>query len=668
MWYKNSYRRHLCDMHIDDWCEDFLSKFSPQDYFDNLKKAKVQNAMLYFQSHVGLCYYPTKVGKMHNAFRGREDAMKQLVNLCRSNGIYVTGYYSLIYNNWAHDEHPEWRMITKEGKSRRDSQDEVFRYGLCCPNNPEYRTFVAEQIREMCEYFSVDGMFFDMPFWNHTCYCECCQKRWEDEVGGELPTVENWQDPAWLMYMDKLRQWMGEFSQFVYDELKKWKPGVSVEMNAAFAGLPDEKTGLAEEVLHATDYAGGDLYGGLYNHSFICKLYKNVTQNQPFEYMFSRCSPNLERHTVTKSEDEIASSVFLTAAHHGATLVIDAIDPVGTMDERVYERVGKVFEREICYEPYFEGIMQEDIGVYYSLRSKFNAYGEKYCNHNACLNTVKSLIMNHICCGVTGSMHSLEKYPILIASELTKQDEKDYERLISYVENGGQLYFSGGDCPELLDRFFGAKITGRTKETVVYVAPGEKAEESFGWFNARFPMHFDGTSPVAEGINPESVVATITLPFTAQDTHKFVSIHSNPPGVATKLPAMAVAEYGMGKVFWSALPIEEMEAYQYRTIFLKLLEQFFSFRRTIQTDALKDIEITCFNVQDGLYVNVVLLNEEDKARSVDDFKIRIRCSKMPKRILLLPDGKEVEYTYRDGIVEFTVENLRIFAMYRLEES
>lgn len=666
MWYQNSYRRHLCDMHIDDWSEELLSQFSPEEYFQNLKTAKVQNAMLYFQSHVGLCYFPTGSGKIHNSFRGREDAMKQLVDLCRNNGISVTGYYSLIYNNWAHDAHPEWRMITREGVSRRESENEVFRYGLCCPNNQEYRKFVAEQIGEMCDYFTVDGMFFDMPFWNHVCYCDSCRRRWAEEVGGEMPVTEDWQDPAWLNLMDKLRQWMGEFAQFAYDELKKRKPDVSVEMNAAFAGLPDGQTGLAEEVLNATDYAGGDLYGGLYNHSFVCKLYRNVTRNQPFEYMFSRCSPNLARHTVTKSEDEIASSVFLTAAHHGATLVIDAIDPIGTMDSRVYERVGRVFEKEIRYEPYFEGEMQEDVGVYYSLRSKYNAYGEKYCNHNSCLNTVKTMIMNHICCGVTGNLHSLENYPVLIASGLTERDAGDYERLISYVKNGGQLYFSGGDCPELLHRFFGADIVGRTEESVVYIAPGEKAGDSFGWFTAKFPMHFDGTAPVAEGIDSENVAATITLPFTGQNEKKFVSIHSNPPGIASEIPAMAVTEYGKGKVFWSALPIEEMEAYQYRSVFLKILEQFFVFEKTIRSDAQKDIEIICFKAQDAVYVNVVLMSEEDKARHVDAFKIQMRCNKQPKQVSLLPDGKSVDYIWHDGIVEFDVKDLGIFAMYKIE--
>ena len=99
MWYKNCYRRHLLDMHLDDWDPDFLSKFSPEEYVENLKKAKIQNAMLYYQSHVGLCYWPTKSGEMHKGLIGREDIVKRLTDLCHENNIKVVGYYSLNYNN-----------------------------------------------------------------------------------------------------------------------------------------------------------------------------------------------------------------------------------------------------------------------------------------------------------------------------------------------------------------------------------------------------------------------------------------------------------------------------------------------------------------------------------------------------------------------------------------
>ena len=134
-------------MHIADWDERFLSEFSPREYVENLKRAKIKSAMIYFQSHVGLCYYPTKSGKLHAAFEGREDMMRKLMDLCHEEGIAVTGYYSLVYNTLEHDRHPEWRLLDKDGVSSRridavtdegeglswDSASS--RYGHCCPNN-----------------------------------------------------------------------------------------------------------------------------------------------------------------------------------------------------------------------------------------------------------------------------------------------------------------------------------------------------------------------------------------------------------------------------------------------------------------------------------------------------------------------------------------------------
>ena len=52
--------------------------------------------------------------------------------------------------------------------------------------------------------------------------------------------------------------------------------------------------------------------------------------------MTGRCVPNLLAHTVTKTEDKLEQQILHTFAHHGAFLAIDAIDPVGTMDERFF--------------------------------------------------------------------------------------------------------------------------------------------------------------------------------------------------------------------------------------------------------------------------------------------------------------------------------------------
>ena len=93
-------------MHIEDWNDEFLSQFDPQTYVENLKRGHINAPMLYLQSHVGLCYWPTRSGRMHRAFLGCEDKMKRLERLCHQNGMAVIAYYSLIYNNWAHEKSP----------------------------------------------------------------------------------------------------------------------------------------------------------------------------------------------------------------------------------------------------------------------------------------------------------------------------------------------------------------------------------------------------------------------------------------------------------------------------------------------------------------------------------------------------------------------------------
>lgn len=116
-WYQKRFRRNLVDMHIEDWNDEFLSKFDPEEYVEHLKIGHINAPMLYLQSHVGLCYWPTKSGKMHNALIGCEDKMKRVERLCHANGMDVIAYYSLIYNNWAHEHHPEWRIVDMKGRN-----------------------------------------------------------------------------------------------------------------------------------------------------------------------------------------------------------------------------------------------------------------------------------------------------------------------------------------------------------------------------------------------------------------------------------------------------------------------------------------------------------------------------------------------------------------------
>ncbi len=676
MWYSNLYRRHLCDMHIDDWNPEFLSLFSPEEYVKNLTRAHINYAMLYFQSHAGLCYYPTKVGQMHRGLIGRESLMRDTLELCHSNNIKVIGYYSLQYNTREHDRHPQWRIVNPDGQSMRASNQSAggalpfasaksARYGLCCPNNAEYRRFVLEQVDEMLAYFACDALFFDMPFWPQTCYCVHCQKRWQTEFGGNIPLDPIPGSEDYLTLIQAKSKWMAEWVQALSAYIKNLKPQMPVEFNFASGIATDSICGCDERVNLACDYSNGDLYGGILEQSLACKFYKNISINQPFEYMFSRCKPSLGSHTLTKSLDEMKTAIAITAAHHGATLVIDAIDPIGTMDARVYEQLGRAFDMQIPFESYFKGEMLEDVGLYYGIKSKFNSHKESYTSKTCCVSAAETLQRNHIPFGVTGNFHHLN-YTAIAAPMLSSLESDDNARLITYVKNGGVLYLSGGENKSLVEELTGGTVTGFTGGNRLYIAPRAPYLELFHGFNQKYPLPFDGTAPILQPEASKDVAATITFPYTESSEIRFASIHSDPPGRESNIPAVILKKYGKGTIIWSALPIESIQMEEYRRVFLSLLllgqkKNSFSF----SSNAPANVEITAFKTKEDITVNTVVLSNETISPAVGPFEIKVHTEQAPQQVLLLSKKKALPFSFADGFTTFRTRRFHIFEEYQI---
>lgn len=214
-WIEGNYRRNLMDMHIDDWNPEFLSKINVDEYVQCLKDCGAQAAMIKGKPHTGLCYYPTKIGRMHKGLKGY-DFFGHMVEACHKNGIIAEGYYSQIFDNWAYETHPEWRLVTADGKNYREYRNQgnfkTGRYGICCPNNEGYRQYVKDSLTELVGNYDIDGIFLDMTFWPEICYCPTCRKKYKDLTGKEIPREVNWDDPDFREFAYIRDQWMAEFA------------------------------------------------------------------------------------------------------------------------------------------------------------------------------------------------------------------------------------------------------------------------------------------------------------------------------------------------------------------------------------------------------------------------------------------------------------------------
>lgn len=658
-WYKDIYRRHLMDMHINDTDEAFLSRLSADEYFKNLKKAKIQSPMIYLQSHTGLCNYETSTARAHKRFLSGENEIKKLISLCKKDGMRIVGYYSLIFNNVATDMHPEWEMRKSDGTTWRD---EGRRYGLCCPNNAEYRTFVKAQIDELAKEFpNLDGIFFDMPYWEVVCTCNACRQKFYQMTGKEIPSPD-FNNPDWLAFVKARQDFMVDFVRFVRAYTNEVMPNVTVEFNYAAVIGCDWLGGSTEGINEECEFTGGDIYGDLYAHSFVCKYYYTVSKNQPFEYMSCRCDKTLREHTILKTQRNLESEILLTAAHHGASLIIDAIDPVGTMDGRVFDRIGHAFERQIPYERYMsDGKMYTECAVYFDSKTMFSHDGGERYNKHCAIGAVRTLIENHIPVAViaNGAMKELSKYKMIIAPSLCDFDNDEPLKLIDYVKDGGTLYLSGKSDSRLTKEFFGARVNGTTYDGSVYkknqlgartyICP--KEDGKLGEFTNEYPLPLTYNLPIVEGAVGD-VIATVTLPYCDPDEYmNYASIHSCPPWRKTDLPAVIERKYGKGKVIWCIAEIE----YDRRPAVKKVFSDFVlnNVERKYGIKAGKAIETIIFEDEDKTLISLCDLEyDEDKINAPAVFKIRE--SRAPTGIYNAKDNGKIDFTYRSCMIEFNI--------------
>ena len=678
-WYSKSFRRNLVDMHIDDWNEEFLSKFDPQFYYECLKTAKIQSPMIYLHSHVGLCNWDSQSGLTHRAFKG-DNKIKTLIGLCHEGGMDVIAYYSLIYNNKEYERHPEWRMIDIDGNPSRCKTAHGFmtgsRYGLLCPNNMDYRSFLRKQFTEIIDTYDFEGIFLDMTFWPLVCYCENCRKRFKNETGGEIPVVVDWRDNLWLQFQACRESWIGEFADYCSAELRRMKPGIAIEHQ--FSTIHQNwQFGVTERLNAASDYAGGDLYGGHYQESFICKLYYEITNNQPFEYMTSRCDPGLSVHTTTKSIDALRLHNMLTLAHHGAMLFIDAIDLAGTLDKHVYEDIGKVFAESIPYEKYLKGSLYAEAAIYFDLKSKYNVDSQpdkrdfSIPQLDAALGA--SIALNDANIPYTvipgGRREKINDKKAVAVCEAASLSDDEISDLIAYVKNGGGLYISGATNPKLAQALLGLRFEGLTEERATYIAPTTKGAALFGdRYTKDIPLSFTGKQIKVNNPDGHDVLATITLPITNPgDTAVFASIHSNPPGIKTEYPAIIYGQYGHGRVIWSSSAFEKNPQKSHKRIWINTFRLLYGDARRIESTAPDFVQFTLFDDPSNhcMYLHVVNVQEYEEILPVPTFICSLDPPHEIKWVESLPDEKRVDIARKNNRVEFFVDELNIHRMYRM---
>ncbi|MDR1532411.1 MAG: alpha-L-fucosidase [Clostridiales bacterium] len=702
-WHLRSRRRYFLDFHVDDWNDEFLSKFDPEQFAECCFQSNATAATFMANTHSGLTNWPSKAGGvMHRAFAGC-DMLKETIDALHKRGLDAVIYYVFIFVADYWEKHPESRIVRADGravKQRVGTKNGEARFATCCLNDPGYRKHSLAELAEICENYDFEGVWPDMVFWPAICYCGNCQKRFRAEAGREIPRIINWTDPEFVEFIRIRQRWLKEFCQEITDTIRSRKPG----MKFAQQSLPissDWVSGSSVELADCWDFMSQDLYSDRYGLSFSSKLFYALSNIKPYERINCWNYPNIHEHVITRTEGELFQIAYNTIMHDGAFTIIDQVDPVGTVHEYNYGTMRKVFDKIERYEPYLGGDFRQDVGIYYSFHSKFDKSWngretkDVGCvfewNHSSIMDqrgdahmrsvaeAAKSLTMFHIPYGIVTkkNLGDLNRYKVLILSNVVMMDEEEMRAVREFVADGGNLYASKetatiledgaytGKC--MLADVLGIRLKGETDWNFTYVSPTQQSRGEFpAVFSRRYPVTVADSQMEIEAEKDAIVLGTLTLPYDSPSEDRYASLLTTPPGSFTQRPAVIEHAYGKGRVIYSAAMLEIGRHITQREVFYNMIRRI-SPEYCTQLSGYPSVELTRFDKEDSSMVHI--LNYQAELPNVPIYNMEFRVKfygKKVKNVVALPERTKLNYFIDGNAAAITLPELKDYELVQIQ--
>lgn len=692
--YQQGWRRMLVDMEIPAWDERFLSEYDPIAMADLYLRARATAVMFVCKTLNGWCFWPTRVGEMHPRLEGR-DVVGETIAALRERDIAACAYYSVIFDNHPAERHPDWQVTPRRVSFKQEFDGPEQRHGLCCPNSPGYRAYVADQIADLYGRYEFGASFCDMTFWPTVCRCDSCRTRYREEEGAEIPETVDWTSPQWCAFQAARERWIDDFTRHVSDAMRAQQPEISVYHNFAL-GPVHWICGVPFSVTEHCDFLGGDLYGDDVEQLVVMKLMHSLSRSRPAEFM-TFATTDATEHIRLKSREQLRAQVTAAAAESTAFMYIEAIDPVGTAADDTYGLVGEAYEALVPFEAELGGEPLEDVGVYFSDASKmsFAENGQRwddfspeldYPHLRALRGACRALQRAHVPFGVITrrQLPELDRFRVLVLPDVQRMDADEVAAVRAYVERGGRVYASRYTSlvetrgvrhdDFMLADVLGVHLEAEEPSGVVYAKPEGPA--TTGWLHPQRLLTVEpGAGALAGGLlrlraAPEATaLATLTLPYAhprvgSFDDRDWASIHSFPPERDTGEPFVVEHRLGAGRAIYSAAAIEAQGDDASERLFAALVvERLLGADAAIRCDAHPTVWLSAFR-EPGDALRIALRNGPPAVVTPARLRVRPPAGRCWVALEQLPSGAALPFELDDGTLRCELAQVPELTMLR----
>lgn len=643
---------HL-DFHTSPLIGQVGYDFDARTFARQMKEAHVNSVTLFAKCHHGHLYYNTRRAERHPNLKPGLNLLGEQVEALHRVGIRAPIYLSVLWDEYAASQHPDWMVREADGKPLRAGPLSPA-WQLLDLSSP-YQDYLAEQTQEVLKLFKpVDGIFFDIC-WDQPSYSDHATSAMKRQ--GLNP--ENQQDMNTFAHKVALA-FMKRFHQMV----KKASPNASVYFNAR------PMSNLANEIKYLEQVEIEALPTGDWGYLYFPKnvRYARIF-GKPYLGMTARFHKSWADFGGLKPYPALEYETSQMIAHGAKCSIGDQMHPRGVLDQAAYDLIGRVYARVEAAEPYTENATPvTQIGLFQASAERFSSGTDD--------GSVRMLTQLKHQFDVVRPESRLDGYELLIIPEGVEIDAKLGDKLDRYVKKGGAILLSGvagmdASATTLSWKTLPVQLHGLSPYTTTYLRFGQEIAQDVPPTDHVMYERSVRVTP-AKGA---TTLARVVEPYFERSWEHFSSHFQTPPEKVSRYAAAVLA----GRIGYIAYPVFAAFAKHgnapcrllVRNVIRKLLK-----RQLLEIEAPTSLEATVMRQPGGRTI-VHLLNYSPERRTptldlVEDIfplynlPLSLRLAKAPRKVYLAGQGQAMDFQYADGRVQLTVPEVKGHQMIVLE--
>lgn len=638
---------HL-DFHTSALIPDVGARFDKKAWQETLKLGHVDSITVFSKCHHGYSYHPTKVNTMNPTLKF--DLLKAQLEACEEIGVRAPVYISAGLDEKDAVAHHEWLRVHPDDINKEPNFTRAGYHPLCF--NTDYLPKLIAEIEEVMVNYNPCEIFLDIVG-ETVCCCEKCRA---DMTAAGLDynnyeDVKNFGKKIYRNYLDR-----------VEEAVHKHNPETIIFQNSGHVTKGRRDLIDTIECLELESLPTG---GWGYDHFPMSAAYAR-TQREDFLGMTGKFHKTWGEFGGFKHPNALRYEAALSIAQGGGCSIGDQMHPEGLLNKSTFGLVGKAYAEVEAKEPWCKGAKYiADIAV---LAAEALSGRDEGGISDTGANRI--LLETNRLYNFIDLEDDFTKYKMLILPDIWKFDEKLTAKINDYLAKGGKLLLSGVSGLDENNNFCvdtGVKFIGENEFRPTYFIP------DFETVNGTTEYLMRAVNYRFDNIDAE-IISNGQNPYFNRTAEHFCSHQHAPNDRSLTYPTAAIKgniayigwDIFRGYAEYGDFHIKELIAY----VIKRLMKDDFTIESSVPDRGVT----TLLQQNDRKIVHLLYAHTTKRGENTEviedivplyNVDVKVKCDE-PKKVILVPQNEEIDFSYADGKVSFTVPKVEIHQMISVE--